>query len=79
MSKHTVSKESSDDENIYLIEKSFYNNLLLLGLDVKEYNDLYGVVVSEQMFRTVNVKGMQYVLYFLFSKIFEDHENVCVN
>lgn len=74
--KHIVPKDLSDDENIYLIEKSFYNNLLLLGLNVQEYNDLYGVVISEQMFRTVNVKGMQYVLYFLFSKIYDDHSNV---
>lgn len=73
---HVVPNDPIIDDPIHLIEKAYFNNLLLLGIDIDEYNELYGLVVSDDMFRTVNIKGMQYILYFLFTKIFEDHFNI---
>lgn len=50
-------------------EEQFVANLLLLGFDREASEKRYGVALKSDMFHGCNVKGMEVVFHFLFSKI----------
>lgn len=58
------------------IEDVLFSNLVLLGLDNETCEKKYGCVMSREMFRTPNVKGMEAVLHFLLLKCVPEAKDV---
>ncbi|KAG2391773.1 hypothetical protein C9374_013258 [Naegleria lovaniensis] len=50
-------------------ESVLFSNLLLLGFDPNAYEEKYNLAFHKDMFKNTNIKGMEIIMYFLFSKL----------
>eukprot|EP00026_Physarum_polycephalum_P001963 Phypoly_transcript_01967.p1 GENE.Phypoly_transcript_01967~~Phypoly_transcript_01967.p1 ORF type:complete len:976 (-),score=205.64 Phypoly_transcript_01967:29-2956(-) len=57
------------------VERFWFSNTLLLGFDAAENEKKYRVAFSHDMFKNPNLKGMEVVLHFLFSKLYPTRMN----
>eukprot|EP01102_Stenamoeba_stenopodia_P009908 TRINITY_DN2942_c0_g1_i1.p1 TRINITY_DN2942_c0_g1~~TRINITY_DN2942_c0_g1_i1.p1 ORF type:complete len:743 (-),score=208.01 TRINITY_DN2942_c0_g1_i1:26-2218(-) len=70
MNSHAASMASVGSSNALLnSENCFWNSLLILGFDPDLNSKKHGIPFTADMFRKNNVKGMEVIFYFLFSKI----------